>query len=167
MIRVVACGPERADEVHRLTQAAFAGYAALDPPSGAIRESAELVAAQLAAGGGAILELDGRPAGCLRWRLDPDGALRVGRVAVEPELRRRGLGRALMAWAEEEARRRDCPAVALGVRIALPGNLAFYRRLGYEVVGERRHDGYERPTWLALRKRVSCAVGTTSTPSEA
>jgi ribosomal protein S18 acetylase RimI-like enzyme len=57
-----------------------------------------------------------------------------------------------MAWAEQEARRRGCAAVAVGVRTTLPGNLAFYRRLGYEVVGERRHDGYDRTTWLALRK---------------
>ncbi len=52
----------------------------------------------------------------------------------------------LMLWTEPEALRRGCTAVSVGVRIALPGNIEFYRRLGYEVTG------YERTTWLAMRK---------------
>ena len=60
-----------------------------------------------------------------------------------------------MAWAEREARRRGCAGVSVGVRIALPGNLAFYREAGYEVTGEHSHDGYERATWIALRKSLS------------
>jgi tRNA threonylcarbamoyladenosine biosynthesis protein TsaE len=152
-ITVVApCGPERADDVHRLTQAAFAAYATLDPPSGAIRETVEVVRGDLGAGGGAIAEIDGVAVGCLRWSVGDDGDLRVRRVAVEPALQRRGLGRALMLWAEREAETRGCAGIATGVRIVLPGNLAFYRSLWYEVVGERRHDGYDRTTWLALRK---------------
>ena len=151
-MRVVPCGPERAAEVHRLTQTAFAKYGDLDPPSGALRESLTTVVDDLTAGGGAIAELESRPVGCLRWRLAPNGDFHVRRVAVEPELQRRGIGRALMARAEQEARRRGCEAVSVGVRTALPGNLAFYRRLGYDLVGEHRHDGYDRTTWLALRK---------------
>jgi GNAT superfamily N-acetyltransferase len=149
---VVPCGPERADEIHRLTQAAFGSYRDLDPPSGALRESVLDVIEDLMAGGGAIAESEGRSVGCLRWRLAQGGDFHVRRVAIEPELQRQGIGRALMAWAEQEARRRGCEAVAVGVRTALPGNLAFYRALGYGVVGERRHDGYDRTTWLALRK---------------
>ncbi|HSP73284.1 MAG TPA: GNAT family N-acetyltransferase [Gaiellaceae bacterium] len=152
--QVVPCGPERAGDVHRLTQAAFERHRTLDPPSGAGRESLEHVHEDLAAGGGAIAELDGRPVGCLRWTVAPSGDLHVRRVAVEPGRQGRGLGRVLMAWAEDEARRRGCGAVSVGVRIALPGNLAFYRALGYEVVDEHRHDGYEQPTWLSLRKRL-------------
>lgn len=147
------CGPERAEEVHRLTQAAFREHGRLDPPSGAVRESVERVRDDLAAGGGAVLTLDGEPAACLR--LAASGTdLHVRRLAVDPRFRRRGLGRALLDWAEQEARRRGCEAISVGVRLALPGNLAFFRRLGYDVVGEHRHDGYEQTTWLALRKRL-------------
>lgn len=153
--RIVACGAERSIEVHRLTQAAFAAYADLDSPSGALRETLERVRADLASGGGAVAELDGRAVGCLRWQLAPERSLHVRRVSVEPELQRAGIGAALMTWAEREARRRGCVAVTAGVRIALHGNLGFYRSLGYEVTAEHRHDGYERPTWLALRKRLS------------
>jgi len=151
-LQVVPCGPERAGEVHRLTQAAFRGYAALDPPSGALRETLERVRDDLAAGGGAIAEVGGEAVGCLRWELAANGDLHVRRVAVAPALQRRGLGRGLMAWAEAEARSRGCDGVSVGVRTGLAGNLAFYRALGYEVTGEHRHEGYASPTWLALRK---------------
>jgi hypothetical protein len=62
-----------------------------------------------------------------------------------------------MAWAEREAAARGCAGVSLGVRVALPGNLAFYLRLGYEVTGEHRHAGYREATWLSMRKSLSPA----------
>lgn len=151
---VVACGPERAEDVHRLTQAAFERHRTLDPPSGAGRESVAQVAADLAKGGGAVAEADGRAVGCLRWHLAASGDFHVRRVAVDPALQRRGIGELLMAWSEDEAVRRGCRAVTVGVRIALPGNIAFYRRLGYEVTGEHVHDGYAQPTWHSMRKPV-------------
>jgi hypothetical protein len=40
----------------------------------------------------------------------------------------------------------------VGVRVALRDNLDFFRKLGYEVTAEHRHEGYERTTWLAMRK---------------
>jgi predicted N-acetyltransferase YhbS len=151
---VVACGAERAEDVHRLTQAAFGPYGALEPPSGAVVESVERVAADLAAGGGAVAERDGIAVGCLRWRPRADGDMYVGRVAIEPGEQGSGIGRALVAWAEGEARRQGRPGVSVGVRIALPANLAYFRRLGYEVTGEHSHEGFAQPTWLSLRKEI-------------
>ena len=52
---------------------------------------------------------------------------------VDEPLRGRGLARALMAGAEEEARRRGCGVVAfLAYDLLAPG---LYARLGYETVG--------------------------------
>jgi ribosomal protein S18 acetylase RimI-like enzyme len=152
-LHIVECGPEGAEVVHRLTQAAFASQGELDPPSGAGHETVNEVRTDLAAGGGAIATLAGHPAGCLRFAVS-DGHMHVRRVAVEPELQRHGIGRALMRWAEEAAERRGLGEVTIGVRLALPGNLAFFRRLGYEVTGEHAHPGYDRPTWVALRRRL-------------
>jgi GNAT superfamily N-acetyltransferase len=159
----VAARPEDAAEVHRLTLAAFAPYGSLDPPSGALQESLHEVRADLrpelrpgARGAGAALALlDGRAVGCLRWEGTPAGDFHVRRLAVEPVVQGRGVGRALMAWAEREAAARGCAAVTLGVRVALPGNLAFYTKLGYRVTGEHRHAGYRETTWLSMRKAVT------------
>jgi ribosomal protein S18 acetylase RimI-like enzyme len=155
-VRVLPCGPEAAGAVHDLTQRAFAPHARLDPPSGAGLESLESVAEELAVHGGALASTDGRPAGCLRLR-DLDGHLHVRRVAVAPDRQGLGIGRALMRWAEAEAARRGADGVSVGVRLALPGNLEFYRRLGYREVERHRHPGYDRPTWVLLHKRVPLA----------
>lgn len=152
-VEVHVCGRDAATIVHELTQAAFAGYEALDPPSGASRETAEAVRRDLAAARGALAWLDSRPVGCLRFVVAPDH-LHVRRVAVTPELQGRGIGRALMAWAERQASDRGLARVTVGVRLSLPGNLAFYRRLGYEVVAEYSHPGYGRPTWVSMEKGV-------------
>jgi ribosomal protein S18 acetylase RimI-like enzyme len=81
--------------------------------------------------------------------------LHVRRLAVLPELQGRGIGRAMMAWAEADAVRRGLRAVTIGVRIALSGNVAFFQRLGYEVIAEHAHAGYDHPTWLEMRKRLA------------
>jgi ribosomal protein S18 acetylase RimI-like enzyme len=151
-VRVEPCGPEAVETVRRLTLAAYAGHEELDPPSGARREAPDAVRADLARGA-ALALLGERPVGCLRFETG-HGHLHVRRVAVEPRLQRRGIGRALMAWAEAEARRRGLSEVTLGVRLALPANIAFYRRLGYAAVAEHAHPGYDRPTWLEMRKPV-------------
>jgi len=54
-------------------------------------------------------------------------------VAVEPALRHRGLGRALVVEAERRLRLAGCPKINLQVRSSNAGVLEFYRRLGYTV----------------------------------
>src|SRR5207237_1428933 len=53
-VSITLCGVEAAETVHRLTQAAFAHYSQLVPPSGVARETLESVAADLAAQGGGL-----------------------------------------------------------------------------------------------------------------
>jgi ribosomal protein S18 acetylase RimI-like enzyme len=150
-VTLARCGPEAAETVHRLTQAAFAGYTWLDPPSGVTGEGIETVTADLARHGGALAFADGRPLGCLRLEVGHD-ALHVRRVAVDPAGQGGGIGRALMRWADAEARRRGFRRVTVGVRLALTGNLEFYRRLGYRQTAVHSHPGYDRPTWALLAK---------------
>jgi ribosomal protein S18 acetylase RimI-like enzyme len=52
-------------------------------------------------------------------------------LAVAPERRRRGLGRRMVAAAEERLRARGCPKINLQVRRSNPAVLEFYRRLGF------------------------------------
>jgi ribosomal protein S18 acetylase RimI-like enzyme len=78
----------------------------------------------------------------------------VRRVAVDPAWQRQGVGTALMRWAHDHARTAGLPEVRIGVRLQLPGNLRFYQRLGYQVLGEHRHPGYDRVTWVEMGRAV-------------
>jgi ribosomal protein S18 acetylase RimI-like enzyme len=55
----------------------------------------------------------------------------INYLAVAPERRRCGLGRRLMAEAEQLLRREGCPKINLQVRSANQGVIAFYQRIGY------------------------------------
>lgn len=146
---VQAAGPEAAREVHRLTQLAFAGYGWLTPPSGALSETEDDVRRDLRESGGALARLDGAPVGALRMRTEPQ-ALWVRRVAVDPAQQGLGVGRALMRWAERLASARGLPEVRLGVRAQLPGNRAFYERLGYRVLRAHPRPGSDEVHWLEM-----------------
>lgn len=71
-------------------------------------------------------------------------ALLVENVAVQPGAQGHGLGRMLMAFAEERARQLGLPAVELYTNEAMTENLAFYPRLGYVETGRRLDEGYRR-----------------------
>lgn len=55
----------------------------------------------------------------------------VNYLAVAPEHRGQGLGRALMQRVEESLKERGCPKLNVQVRTANAEALQFYRRLGY------------------------------------
>jgi ribosomal protein S18 acetylase RimI-like enzyme len=57
----------------------------------------------------------------------------VYRVAVLPELRKRGIGQAMMAEAEKKLAETGCTKINLQVRSTNDGVVAFYRSLGFEV----------------------------------
>ena len=155
--------PADAPTVHALTQAAFATLAGkIDPPSSARLETVEAVAAALAAGGGGIAEIAGEPVGAVRFQPAEDH-LYVGRVAVAPEHRGRGVARALMALAERRAAAAGLPETRVEVRRSLTGNIAMFERLGYAVVTEYPHPRSPEAIVRLLAKLVAPASDETST----
>lgn len=139
--------------MHRLTQSAFADYGRLEPPSGAILETEASIRADLEAHGGAVALSDRMPVGCLRFERRPDH-LHVRRVAVDPAHQGQGIGRALMEWIHDYARREGFAEVRVGVRVQLPGNRRFYECLGYTLLQQHTHEGYAQPTWEELRLQL-------------
>ena len=100
--------------------------------------------AQQAAGRIHILEREGEPAGYIVRYEQPPGVMHVESVAVLPRFAGQGLGSALLRFVEEEARSRGCAAVELYTNAAMTENLSYYPRMGYERVGERVEDGFNR-----------------------
>ena len=90
-----------------LTRRAWAGTG--PPASGVHGETEARVREDLELGAGLVLEVDGVPAGSVRWFPDPvANAWEVLRLGVAPEFRRGGWGRRLM---DEVARRAHLAAV--------------------------------------------------------
>lgn len=82
---------------------------------------------------------DSQVSGCLQLSFLPYLTFRGGwraqieAVRVASTLRGGGYGRALFAWAIEEARDRDCHLVQLTTNVQRPEALGFYESLGFEV----------------------------------
>lgn len=73
-------------------------------------------------------------------------------VAVLPSATGRGIGKALVGFCEEKARRGDFKAVHLYTNEKMIENLSIYPRLGYVEVARRHEDGFDR---VFFEKRLS------------
>ena len=134
----------RAREIRAFTQAIF-GALDIDPPSGVLKETAADFAARLRDETCFIVEAGDALVASMFCTIEGD-ALYVGRLAVAPSFRRRGLANALMEAAKAEARRIGAKRMTLSCRIVLTSNLALFRRHGFVVVRETCHPGFTRPT---------------------
>lgn len=110
--------------------------------SSAYRETADGIAEQLRKGGAAIL-LEGEAAiGAGRFHPvpgpahDPREWVEIKRVGILKSHRKLGLGDALVAALEGEARARGFAGVQLGVRHDQPRLVAFWQSLGYRLADD-------------------------------
>jgi GNAT superfamily N-acetyltransferase len=134
--------PEDADTIHRLVLDAYGHYIArMGKPPGPMLDDYDR---RIADGQTWVLEEDGRLAGVLVLEDAEGGALLLDNVAVAPSARGKGHGRALMAFAEEEARRRGHCEVRLYTNVLMAENLRLYGRLGFRETGRGSEKGYER-----------------------
>ena len=143
----------RADELLALAHDAFRDLP-IDPPSSVLKETAGDFAARLNSDTCLVVESGGRLIGAVFCTPEAD-ALYIGRLAVHPDWRRRGIANALIEAAKAEARRIGAARMTLGCRIALAGNLALFRRHGFAVVRETCHEGFTTPTSYDMELRLS------------
>ena len=142
----------RAGELLAFTHAVF-GALVIDPPSGVLKETESDFARRLTDNACFIVEADGCLIGCI-FCAKNDDALYIGRLAVAPDWRRRGVATALIEAVKTEARRIGVARITLGARIALTSNVALFRRHGFAIVGHEAHAGFSVPTSYDMELRL-------------
>jgi GNAT superfamily N-acetyltransferase len=82
---------------------------------------------------------------------EPDHLL-LDNIAVRPDRQGQGLGRRLIAFAEEQARRLGHSEVRLYTHEKMTENIALYTRLGFVETGRGQEAGYDR---VFMTKRLA------------
>ena len=102
-----------------------------------------------------VADVERAVAGLLVLLPGDDDALLLDNLAVSPAWQGRGLGRALLAFAEEQARRQDYRCLRLYTHERMTENIAMYRALGWQEMGRAEQAGYSR---VFFRKPVGGPV---------
>jgi [ribosomal protein S18]-alanine N-acetyltransferase len=102
-----------------------------------------------------VAELDGRVVGHgVLWWVGEEGEL--ANIAVDPQVRRAGVARALLDELVDRARREGVEQIFLEVRVSNDAAFRLYRSLGFREVGRRRNY-YQRPLEDARILRLDVA----------
>ena len=148
--------PARATEADWARALVRRAYALYVPRMG--KEPAPMLAdyaALIAAGQVHVLEDEGKPAAALIVIYPKEDALFIENIAVDPAAQGKGHGRALLAFAEREARRLGRDFLRLYTNARMTENLAYYPSLGFRETERREEDGYSR---VFFEKRVGSPI---------
>jgi tRNA threonylcarbamoyladenosine biosynthesis protein TsaE len=130
---VTIASPQDAAAMVEVIHSAFGARPPLDPPSTAITETADSLAASLRRGSGVFARVGSRPAGVIMVLPGEDGVATFSRVSVHPDLQRHGIASAMVAAAEELAAIQGFQRVELFTRAEFPEFLAFWQHRGFVV----------------------------------
>lgn len=137
-MRLAAAGD--LDHVVALTSAAYAIHDGLDQSPLPVSED---YAPRIARGEVWLAGADG----LIVLETHPDHLL-IFSVAVRPEAHGKGVGRAMMAFAEERARAARLAEIRLYTNARWAENISLYERIGYTETGRR--DNPARPGWILV-----------------
>ena len=90
-----------------------------------------------------VLDQDGRVGGLVVLVPEP-GAMLLHNVAISPDLQGRGLGRVLLAFAEDAARRAGLRVLRLYTHETMTENIALYGRFGFVETHRAEEEGLRR-----------------------
>ena len=117
-------------DVLEVIREAFSARPVLDPPADALSEDEASVGAELAAYGGLLATLDGKPVGALLFDDSGPGVM-LRRFGVVPAAQGHGVAARLVGAAEEYALGRGAEGVRVKARVELPESIEFWKHHGY------------------------------------
>lgn len=133
--------PSDLDQIEAIVEAAYFPYIPRmgQKPGPMLDDYAALIAAERVH----VAELDGAVAGVLVLLPQADAML-LDNIAVSPQAQGKGLGRALMDFAEAKARAAGLSRIRLYTNLLMTENLVLYPRLGYRETGRVHENGFDR-----------------------
>jgi GNAT superfamily N-acetyltransferase len=147
----------RWSELLQLLHEAFAYMdTRIDPPSSVHRLTPESLASKSQEETLFLAADDGALVGCVFARLQND-ALYVSKFAVRPDRQGAGISRRLKNAVEQHARDIGVRHLDLDTRIELTENHATFAAMGYIKVAESSHQGYDHPTSVKMRKKLTAS----------
>ncbi len=139
----------------QLLHAAFAyQHARIDPPSSLLKLDAQSLAAKAREEALFVATDHDELVGCVFAR-PKAGSLYIGKFAVLPGRQGRKIGARLLDAVERFALHAGFASIELDTRIELTENHATFGRLGFVKVAEGAHAGYDRITFITMRKRLA------------
>ena len=136
--------PARPDDTAAVTRVVRDAYAPLVAVIG--REPGPMgddYAALIGAGRVHVIEESGEVVAALVLIDEPDGLL-LDNVAVSPRAQGCGHGQRLVAFAEQEARRRGHRTIRLYTNVLMTRNIALYERIGFVETHRGEDKGFQR-----------------------
>jgi len=140
--------------VDALTHAAYAHY--VPTVGGKPLPMSEDYAPRIEAGDVWLLEEAGEALGLIVLE-DEGDALMIFSVAIAPEHQHRGLGRRLIGFAEDEARRRGRGTLKLYTNAKMTRNIAIYRRAGFQETGRMENPAHPGRVRVDMEKTLDAA----------
>ncbi|KAI1420422.1 acyl-CoA N-acyltransferase [Xylaria sp. FL1777] len=95
------------------------------------------------AGSVTVVDVDGAVRGILVL-IPEENAMLLDNVAVAASAQGLGLGRELIAYAEQRARTAGYPLIRLYTNVAMTRNIEYYSRIGYEETHRAEQNGLKR-----------------------
>lgn len=138
---------EDADAIRRLVTEAYGHYVARmgKPPGPMLDDYVKRIEDKQAW----VMEARGAILGLVVLE-DGEDALLLDNIAVAPSAQGQGVGRTLIAFTENEARRRGHQQVRLYTHVLMTENIALYRRLGFLETGRVSEKDFDR-VYMAKR----------------
>jgi GNAT superfamily N-acetyltransferase len=99
--------------------------------------------AVIAAGQAWVADLDGKVVGAL-IQYETEEGFYIDTVAVLPAFQGKKIGRALLVFAEDEARRQGYDSLYLCTNVKMSANQVLYPKIGYVKYDKKLDQGYDR-----------------------
>ncbi|MBM1814567.1 GNAT family N-acetyltransferase [Pseudosulfitobacter pseudonitzschiae] len=122
------------------------------PPSSLHRLTVDAIARHCDTG--EVWVLGDPPLACMFLTEKPN-RLYLGKLAVDPSLRGRGIARQMVDLAAARAVSKGLDTLELEVRIELIENHQAFGRMGFQIVRHGTHDGFDAPTFYVMQKTVA------------